>query len=111
MKEKLENMQLVAQILSLLAVPILVAFFGWKIQEGLKEKDVQRDFVQIAVGILSVKKVESGEDKVIRGWATRLLQKASPVPLSDEELKALENANVTRTLLGMLRTSCPSAIR
>ncbi len=104
MKEKLENMQLVAQILSLLAVPILVAFFGWKIQEGLKEKEVQKDFVQIAVSILSAKKVEGGEDAVIRGWAVRLLQKASPVALSDEEMQALENASVTRTLLVPCRT-------
>lgn len=99
MKEKLERLLLVSQILSLLAVPVIVAFFGWKIQEEVKEKEVRRDFVQMAVNILSSKETESMDGKVLRGWAGRVLQQTSPVPISAEELHVIWNSRYLSSLL------------
>ena len=71
-----------ATIFASVAVPLLVAIFGWNIQSGISEEGVRKDYVQIAVGILS--RPASPADKSIREWAITVLAKNSPVPFTSE---------------------------
>lgn len=94
MKEILERAQQVAQIFSLLAVPILVAFFGYMFQSEAKDKEINRDFIQMAVSILTAPAATGSPDTPLRHWATRMLAHASPVPFEEDEFNALKSAKL-----------------
>jgi len=76
----LKTVQVYANIIGVIAVPILIAFFGWLIQWRLANQSVQRDYLQMAVQILSSKNRKSGDEVSL--WAVDILQKYSPVPFS-----------------------------
>ncbi|MDV9031722.1 hypothetical protein Q7C30_006370 [Pseudomonas sp. RAC1] len=91
MKEFLDRLLQMAQILSLLAIPVLVAVYGYLFQSEAKEKEINRDFVQMAVSILSTPSPKSGDEAPLRDWASRMLAHASPVPFKAKELDDLRN--------------------
>lgn len=103
MKDNFDKLQSIAQILSLLAIPVLVAIFGWKIQEEMKEKEVRRDFVQIAISVLSSPQGMDDGKAQLRHWASRILASMSPVPFDDGEFKALLIAENGKALRAALR--------
>lgn len=76
----LEKLQTIATILSLLAVPLITAWFGYKIQENLSNQSIKKDYVQMAVNILSQPKKPNDED--LRKWSVDVLSKNSPVPFN-----------------------------
>lgn len=79
-KGTLEKLQTIATILSLLAVPLITALFGYKIQENLANESIKKDYVQMAVNILSEPKKPNDDD--LRKWSVDVLSKNSPVPFS-----------------------------
>lgn len=74
----LDKTHTVASILSLVLIPTAIAVVGWWIQSSLSEQSVKKDYVQIAVGILSDQR--TADDSDLRSWATEVLSKNSPVP-------------------------------
>jgi hypothetical protein len=66
-----------AQILSLIAVPIVLAVVGYFVQSSLAEQNVKKDYVQVAIGILQA---PHKPDEEIKQWAVKVLEKHSPVP-------------------------------
>ncbi len=42
-----------SRIVSLVAIPVLIAAFGWNIQKGVTDRTVAKDYVQLAVSILN----------------------------------------------------------
>lgn len=83
MKDGLDKAKDIAQIVSLIAIPLVVAVLGMSIQSTLKNNEIRRDYVQIAVGILSAPDVDSE----IREWATQVLQENSPTPFGNSVSK------------------------
>lgn len=49
----------------------------------------RREYIQIAVGILSQEETSSGEKEPIRKWAVDILDSYSPIPLTEEQKEAL----------------------
>lgn len=96
-KDSWDHAQIVAQIFAILAVPVLVAGFGMSIQAEMKDKEVGRDFVQIAVSVLSSQS-DTDEARELKGWAARLLASASPVPFNERELQALDKDSFRQIL-------------
>jgi len=76
----------IAQILSMIAIPVLVAFFGWQFQAAEKDKEVRRDYVQLAISALTSDR-SSGET---REWAAAVLAQYSPVPMGPSQTSALK---------------------
>lgn len=64
----------VAKILSLIAIPVVLAVVGWLVQDKLATRTVSKDYVQLAVSILSQPK-QSEMDPALRNWAVELLTK------------------------------------
>lgn len=89
---KLQNAQAITTIVSAIAVPIIVAIVGWRIQVGVSTDNVRKDYVQMAVGILS--NPRSDADQALRQWAIAVLDKNSPVPFTDEVRTELENGTL-----------------
>lgn len=76
MKDGFDKAKDVAQIIALVAVPIVLAIAGWQIQSSMKDSEIRRDYVRMAVGI--VENGSSSED--MRIWATQVLRQNSPIP-------------------------------
>lgn len=76
MKDGLDRAKVLAQIVSLIAVPVLLAVFGYAIQASMKDSELRRDYVKIAVEVLSSEK----SDAEVKVWAGQVLRENSPVP-------------------------------
>ena len=85
-------MQAIAATFAAVAVPVVVALAGWQIQTSISHEGVQKDYVQMAIGILSSAK--SPEDKSLRQWAVTVLEKNSPVPFTRDIRANLESGVV-----------------
>lgn len=84
---KLDCIERIAKILSLIAVPVILAIGGWWIQGALSQRNVSKDYVTLAVSILS--KPQDDTDTELRAWAVDLLNANSPVPLNFSTAKKL----------------------
>lgn len=85
---RLRKAQSVVSIASSIAIPVVLAFTGYAVQERLAEDGLRKDYVSVAVGIL--KDNPKGQDSSLRDWATTVLTIYSPVKFSDEAKKGLE---------------------
>ena len=69
----------ITRILSLLAIPVVIAIVGALIQSSLARRTVSQQYVQVAVSILTSKETL---DPSLRSWAVDLLNDNSPTHLS-----------------------------
>lgn len=75
-----------AQILSILAIPVVLALVGYWVQASLQEQQIKRDYVSLAVSLLLPKKDgEKEASEELRAWAVQLLNNSSPVKLSEAQ--------------------------
>lgn len=80
MKDRLDKIKDVAHIVATIAVPVIIATLGWKIQDDLSDRQIQRDYVQMAITVLA-----SGQATTdLKSWANKVLEKHSPVPMKDK---------------------------
>jgi len=70
-------------IISAVAVPIVIALSAARVQKSIAQAALQKDYVQIALGILREPNV-AGTSQPLRVWAADVLEKNAPVPLSPE---------------------------
>lgn len=89
--QKLSRLLAVSQIISVLAIPVVLALVGFWVQRSLQEQQIKRDYVSLAVSLLLPKKEgEKETSKELRSWATDLLNDSSPVKLSQEQSQSLK---------------------
>lgn len=91
-KEKLEKIELTSRICSYIAVPLLIATFGWIIQSEINDKSLRKEYVQIAVSILNSQE-KSPERSSLRDWAVEMLVQNSPIKFSEPALRALKSGS------------------
>lgn len=77
----LEKINRFSPLIATLVIPIVLAFIGNQYTTAVKEREVQGDFVVLAVDILKQK--PTVENRNIREWATSILDKYSGVALSE----------------------------
>jgi hypothetical protein len=81
MTEKLSRTAALVSIVSYIAVPLLVAAFGWIVQDRVSRQVVGKDYVQMAVTILSDQDTKG--DRELRAWAVAVIDETAPLKLSD----------------------------
>lgn len=87
---KWEMVERISKTLSMIAIPVVLAFGGWIIQQRLQDQTLNRDYVQLAVSILKEPQ-DSKMDGEMRTWAVQLLNDNSPTkfnPHVADQLKA-----------------------
>lgn len=107
-----EALERISKTLSIFAIPVVLGFGGWIIQQRLQNQTVSRDYVQLAVSILKEPK-DSKIDPEMRNWAVQLLNENSPTKFNQrvvEQLKAgttqlPENYSVTQPAAPDVTTS------
>jgi hypothetical protein len=88
--QKLSRLLVVSQIITMLAVPVVLAVVGFWVQRSLQEQQIKRDYVNLAVSLLLPKKEgEKETSPELRLWATELLNESSPVKLSKAQSQSL----------------------
>ncbi|MCS3467920.1 cell wall-associated NlpC family hydrolase [Pseudomonas sp. JUb42] len=93
--QTLARMLVVAQIVSILAIPIVLALVGFWVQQSLQDQQIKRDYVNLAVSLLLPKKEgEQEPPRELRKWAAELLSNSSPVKLTDDQLIAIERGGL-----------------
>lgn len=75
----------VSKILAIAAIPVVLAAGGWWVQRQIGNQAIRRDYVQLAVTILS--QPDSLRNSALNDWAIDLLAENAPTPLPDS-LKA-----------------------
>ena len=80
-QDTLKRIQIITSIISAIAIPLLIAFFGWIVQSKISSESVKKDYVQMAVNILTS---TAEPDRELREWAVAVLDKNAPVPFSTE---------------------------
>lgn len=87
------DIEKVAKVLSLVAIPVVLAVFGWVVQNRLSERNLSQEYVKLAVSILE--KPESSEVPAgLRDWAVDLLNQNSPTKFSAETIRQLKTGEI-----------------
>lgn len=81
-----------ARILSLVAIPVVLAIIGATIQATLGRSTVSRDYVQLAVSVLTAEKSKTPQE--LRDWAVDLLNENSPTKFSSEVAARLKGGEI-----------------
>ena len=93
------DIERIAKILSLVAIPIVLAVFGWIIQDRLSEQNLSQEYVKLAVTILEKPK-SSEVPGGLRNWAVDLLNQNSPTKFAPETIRELKAGEIS--LAGLL---------
>jgi hypothetical protein len=92
--EMLQKAQAIATILSLVAVPIAIAWGAQNIEARNAELGTRKDYVGMALGILA----KGSEDKVdleLRQWAVKVIDQYAPAPLPPSLAQRLTSGEST----------------
>jgi hypothetical protein len=81
-----------------IGIPVSMIFTGWLITSTIESSKLDSEYVKVALGVLAAKEKQADgkpaelttEDKALRRWAVRLLNKKSPEPFSKDEQEALQ---------------------
>jgi hypothetical protein len=96
LKSRLDVAESVAKITSLVLIPIVIplslAIYSSRIQEATQRESINRDYVQLAVGILREKNTDVSPG--LRNWAVDLLAERSPTKFGSEVVAELKSGTV-----------------
>jgi len=90
----LDTAEKLSRMLSIAAIPVVIAIGGWLIQRQLQDQTIRRDYVQLALSILQ----NPDPSKVppeIREWAVDLLNENSPTKLNAQAIQSLKSGAIT----------------
>jgi hypothetical protein len=95
MKDAWDKWQSFATTASLLAVPIVLAWGGWLVQERIAEQSTKREYVQLALSILrEAPNKENADAQSLRKWAISIVDRNAPQPLTEESRVALSTVSL-----------------
>ena len=90
---KWEMAERISKTLSMIAIPVVLAFGGWIIQQRLQDQTLNRDYVQLAVSILKEPQ-DSKMDGDMRTWAVQLLNDNSPTKFNPHVADQLKSGTI-----------------
>lgn len=89
-KSLLDNTEQVAKLLSVIAIPVLVAWFGARIQSAIGKETVAQQYVAMACSVLRDKEA----DNDLRAWAVNVIRNYSSVPLAEGVANKLQSGEI-----------------
>lgn len=81
-KYKLDIWLKITQMVSMLLIPLVIAFIGWRVQKSISDSNTQKDYIAIAVNILNDPMRVNEPD--LKKWATNIIVKYSPIEFTPE---------------------------
>ncbi len=102
-KDGWDKADIIGKMVIGILVPVVIAFFGYKINHSIQEKAQQQKeielgqkYIEIAVGILNN---DPSKNMPLREWAIDILKKYSPVEISPAAIKALKEKRLSVEVL------------
>jgi hypothetical protein len=87
-QSSLNKWQAIASITASIAIPLILAIFGFLVQQQLASEGLKKDYVQIATSIL--KENPNGQEKELRKWAVEVLDRNAEIPFTANAKESLE---------------------
>lgn len=79
-----------ARIGSFIAIPLLIAFLGWRVDDVISRRSADTEFVKLAISILG----DPDATEALKPWAVDLLKSTSPTPLSENVANQLSTGEI-----------------
>lgn len=92
---------LIAAPIASIAVPVVLAIVGFRVQTSLNSRQMGAEYVKQATNILS----QQSQSQPLRRWATDVFSRYSPVPVSKTVLDALKSGQLNLPLPAV--NACP----
>ena len=87
--------------MNLVAIPVVIAFTGFLIQNSVAMMQVQQRYVELAINVLTM---PAGQvDPELREWAAEVLRAHSPIPLAPVLVQRLKSGEI---VLRMCSNEC-----
>ena len=99
-RTKIDKLEQISRIISMLAIPVVLAVIGWLVQTSLTKSSVNQEYVKLAVSILSSPRNKDVD--ILRPWAVELLKLYAPVSLTKEQYNKLKSGEIR--LISILET-------
>ncbi|PCJ15440.1 MAG: hypothetical protein COB04_13190 [Gammaproteobacteria bacterium] len=90
----IESIEKVSKIFSLVAIPLVIGFFGWEVQKNIADRNLQKEYIQMAITILSASEKQKVDDN-LKKWAIDLVDYYSPIKIPEALSKELESGNLS----------------
>lgn len=102
----------VSQIVSILAIPVVLALIGYWVQQTLQDQQIKRDYVTLAISLLAPQTdKKSATPPELREWAVQLLNESAPVKLSSAQAQAIQATGISLdALTDSMMALPPSAV-
>jgi hypothetical protein len=104
-KDRWDKVDIIAKMVIGVLVPVVITFFGYKINRSIQEKaqqqkdvELSQKYIEIAVGILNSDPSKK-EKEPLRDWAIDVLKKYSPIEISPAAIKALKEQRLSVEVL------------
>jgi hypothetical protein len=91
--DRWDQLERIAKVMSLIAVPVVLAIVGWFVQNSLSDRNVGQEYVKLALSIL--KEPKEKIEPSLRDWAVDLLNQNSPTRFSAQVVQALKEGQAT----------------
>ncbi len=82
-----EKLKTLSTVLSVVVIPVALGIIGNQYTKSMKEREIQHKFVEMAINILNEK--PTADNRNLRDWATKVIDKYSGVPMTEEARKDL----------------------
>lgn len=79
----------ISAIIAAAIIPLIIAVSGNHINSTIKDKEIELQYVKIAIDILKSQPTE--ESKALRDWSISVIQKYSVVPLTAKAVSELQS--------------------
>ncbi|MEZ2354442.1 hypothetical protein [Caballeronia sp. RCC_10] len=87
------DLEKIARVLSLIAIPVVIAIVGWIIQNRLSQQSLSQEYVKLAVAVLE-KPRGSEAPAGLRDWAVDLLNQNSPTKFGADTIRQLKSGEI-----------------
>jgi hypothetical protein len=87
-QDRLDRWQSIASITAAIAIPLILAIFGFLVQNQISSDSLKKDYVEMAINILEEN--PSMQEKELRIWAATIIEKYSPIPFNQKVKSSLE---------------------
>jgi len=87
-----DKVEKISKIISFVGIPLVIALLGMSFNKQQLKETVNKDFVNIAIRILSDPNVRS--DRKLRKWATEMVNLTAPIPLPKDVTNKLNKGEL-----------------
>jgi len=109
-KSNWDTIDKMVRVISLVAIPVVLAIFGYIVQSNIKNQEVSQNYVQLSISLLT-RDDQANVHPEIRGWAVELLDDHSPIKFNPDVKAAIKKGDISlSTTFEVFKTTGSSGV-